>query len=82
MLLDLDRFKEVNDTLGHHYGDELLRNLGPRLAEAIGEGGLVARLGGDEFAVLPAEATGDTEELEAIARRLITCVQRPSGSTR
>ena len=77
MLLDLDRFKEVNDTLGHHYGDELLRNLGPRLAEAIGEGGLVARLGGDEFAVLPAEATGDTEELEAIARRLITCVQRP-----
>jgi diguanylate cyclase (GGDEF)-like protein len=77
MLLDLDRFKEVNDTLGHHYGDELLRNLGPRLAGAIGEGGLVARLGGDEFAVLPAEATGDTDELEAIAQRLIECVQRP-----
>ncbi len=77
MLLDLDRFKEVNDTLGHHYGDELLRNLGPRLAEAIGEGGLVARLGGDEFAVLPAEATGDTEELEAIAQRLIACVLQP-----
>ncbi len=77
MLLDLDRFKEVNDTLGHHYGDELLRNLGPRLAEAIGEGGLVARLGGDEFAIMPAEATGDTEELEAIAGRLIACVQRP-----
>jgi diguanylate cyclase (GGDEF)-like protein len=77
MLLDLDRFKEVNDTLGHHYGDELLRNLGPRLAEAIGTGGLVARLGGDEFAVLPAEATGDTDELEAIAQRLIDCVQQP-----
>jgi diguanylate cyclase (GGDEF)-like protein len=77
MLLDLDRFKEVNDTLGHHYGDELLRDLGPRLAEAIGPGGLVARLGGDEFAILPAEATGDTDQLEAIAQRLIECVQRP-----
>jgi diguanylate cyclase (GGDEF)-like protein len=77
MLLDLDRFKEVNDTLGHHYGDELLRDLGPRLAETIGAGGLVARLGGDEFAVLPAEATGDTDHLEAIARRLIECVRQP-----
>ena len=77
MLLDLDRFKEVNDTLGHHFGDELLRDLGPRLAEVIGPDGLVSRLGGDEFAVLPAEATGDTEELEAIAKRLIKCVQQP-----
>jgi diguanylate cyclase (GGDEF)-like protein len=77
MLLDLDRFKEVNDTLGHHFGDELLRDLGPRLAEAVGPDGLVARLGGDEFAVLPAEATGDADELEAIARRLIRCVQQP-----
>lgn len=55
MLLDLDRFKEVNDTLGHHFGDELLRDLGPRLGEAIGADGVVARLGGDEFAVLPGE---------------------------
>jgi diguanylate cyclase (GGDEF)-like protein len=77
MLLDLDRFKEVNDTLGHHYGDELLRDLGPRLAEAVGPDGLVARLGGDEFAILPAEATGDTDELEAIAQRLIDCIRRP-----
>jgi diguanylate cyclase (GGDEF)-like protein len=77
MLLDLDRFKEVNDTLGHHYGDELLRDLGPRLAAAIGAGGLVARLGGDEFAVLPADATGDTDDLEAIAQRLIECVRQP-----
>jgi diguanylate cyclase (GGDEF)-like protein len=77
MLLDLDRFKEVNDTLGHHYGDELLRDLGPRLAETIGPNGLVARMGGDEFAVLPAESTGETEELEEIARRLIKCVQQP-----
>ncbi len=77
MLLDLDRFKEVNDTLGHHFGDELLRDLGPRLANAIGPEGLVARLGGDEFAVLPGEMTNDTEELEAIAQRLIRCVHQP-----
>ena len=77
MLLDLDRFKEVNDTLGHHFGDELLRDLGPRLGEAIGPDGLVARLGGDEFAVLPGENTADPEELEAIATRLIQCVHQP-----
>jgi diguanylate cyclase (GGDEF)-like protein len=77
MLLDLDRFKEVNDTLGHHYGDEMLRDLGGRLAEVIGSDGLVARLGGDEFAILPAEATGDTEALAAIAQRVIRCVQEP-----
>ncbi|MBV8220536.1 MAG: EAL domain-containing protein, partial [Solirubrobacterales bacterium] len=79
MLIDLDRFKEINDTLGHHFGDELLRDLGPRLAEAIGPEGLVARLGGDEFAVLPGENTADADELEAIARRLTACVQQPVG---
>jgi len=79
MLCDLDRFKEINDTLGHHFGDELLRDLGPRLAEVIGPDGLVARLGGDEFAVLPGENTGDPDELEAIARRLMACVQQPVG---
>ena len=79
MLCDLDRFKEINDTLGHHFGDELLRDLGPRLAEAVGPEGLVARLGGDEFAVLPGENTADADELEAIARRLTACVQQPVG---
>ena len=79
MLCDLDRFKEINDTLGHHFGDELLRDLGPRLAEVVGPDGLVARLGGDEFAVLPGENTADADELEAIARRLMACVQQPVG---
>ncbi|MEO8517620.1 MAG: EAL domain-containing protein [Dermatophilaceae bacterium] len=52
LLLDLDRFKEVNDTFGHDYGDALLRQIGPRLAGVLGGVGTVARLGGDEFAVL------------------------------
>ena len=52
MLMDLDRFKEINDTLGHHYGDVLLRDLGPRLVSSVGPGGVVARLGGDEFGIL------------------------------
>jgi diguanylate cyclase (GGDEF)-like protein len=52
MLLDLDRFKEINDTLGHHYGDEVLRQVGARLSQLLGEEDTVARLGGDEFAIL------------------------------
>ncbi len=53
MLIDLDRFKEINDTLGHHIGDRLLKQLGPRLQSVISEyEGLVARLGGDEFAIV------------------------------
>jgi diguanylate cyclase (GGDEF)-like protein len=77
MLMDLDRFKEINDTLGHHYGDVLLRDLGPRLVSAIGPLGLVARLGGDEFAILPAEATHELTIIEQVVSRLTQCVSEP-----
>jgi diguanylate cyclase (GGDEF)-like protein len=76
LLLDLDRFKEVNDTLGHHNGDLLLAEVGRRLAEVLGQTDLVARLGGDEFAVLlPDAATG--EEATVVARRLLAALAAP-----
>ena len=77
MLMDLDRFKEVNDTLGHHYGDVLLRDLGPRLATAIGEDGLVARLGGDEFGILPASESSGPAAVEGIVSRLCATINQP-----
>jgi diguanylate cyclase (GGDEF)-like protein len=81
MLMDLDHFKEINDTLGHDYGDSLLRDLGSRLAACIGPGGLVARLGGDEFAVLPGFLPGfhgeDRGALEELTVRLLNAVHLP-----
>ena len=77
LLIDLDGFKEINDTLGHDYGDILLQDLGPRFAETIDPAGLIARLGGDEFAVLPGNVPGDLKVLEAIAERLLACAQLP-----
>jgi diguanylate cyclase (GGDEF)-like protein len=77
MLMDLDRFKEINDTLGHHYGDVLLRDLGPRLVSTIGEGCLVARLGGDEFGILLAGDAEGLAGLELALRRIQKCVSSP-----
>ena len=77
MLMDLDRFKEINDLLGHHYGDLLLRRLAPRVIEAVGPGGLVARLGGDEFGVLLAPATSEAATVRDVAARLIRRVSDP-----
>jgi diguanylate cyclase (GGDEF)-like protein/PAS domain S-box-containing protein len=65
LLLDLDRFKEVNDSLGHHAGDVLLQEVGARLRSAVGPADTVARLGGDEFAILVADADAAAASLAA-----------------
>jgi diguanylate cyclase (GGDEF)-like protein len=73
MLLDLDRFKEINDALGHHLGDALLRQVGPRIEGVLRSSDTVARLGGDEFAVLlptAPDAEAGTEVGEKILRAL------------
>jgi len=68
LIIDLDRFKDVNDTLGHESGDLLLRALGPRLREALRESDTVARLGGNEFGVLLPGVEGASGALEAAHR--------------
>jgi diguanylate cyclase (GGDEF)-like protein len=76
LLLDLDRFKEVNDTLGHLTGDQLLRVVATRLVCAVGPEDTVARLGGDEFAVLLPNVTDETEAVE-VAQRLADTFSDP-----
>jgi diguanylate cyclase (GGDEF)-like protein len=75
-LIDLDRFKEVNDTLGHHYGDQLLLQVGQRLQAALRKVDTVARLGGDEFAILlPRIET--REGAMTVARKLQASLEEP-----
>jgi diguanylate cyclase (GGDEF)-like protein/PAS domain S-box-containing protein len=75
LLIDLDRFKEINDTLGHHFGDELLIQVGPRLAEVLRGSDTIARLGGDEFAVLLPEI-GTLQAAVGVADKLQTALNR------
>ena len=74
--IDLDHFKDVNDTLGHPIGDEIIRNVTLRLAHIMRGDDLVARLGGDEFAVITA-ASSDHAELQMIADRMIGTLCAP-----
>lgn len=76
MLVDLDRFKEVNDTFGHAAGDELLIEAARRLASCVRESDTVARLGGDEFAIVLSEMTHDSEA-EQIAQRAVRLMAEP-----
>ena len=75
-LMDLDRFKAVNDTLGHQAGDELLKQVAQRLQRIVGDAGLVGRLGGDEFQVL-LPGIDRPEALAALARELIAGLSQP-----
>ncbi len=76
MLVDLNRFKELNDTLGHAAGDQLLREIHPRLVEASSGADLVARVGGDEFAVVLSPRTG-AAEAKRIAERIRVALEQP-----
>ena len=75
MMIDLDRFKAVNDTLGHPIGDRLLQRVAERLAQLMGPGDVCGRLGGDEFGVVVADAT-DFAQVEKLARKIIDTLSR------
>ena len=76
--IDLDRFKTVNDSLGHDAGDELLKAMANRLKSALRQNDLVARLGGDEFVVLLEGSTGSSDLMHA-AEKMLTVVGEPLG---
>jgi diguanylate cyclase (GGDEF)-like protein len=76
LMLDLDRFKEINDTLGHQSGDLVLKEVGRRLEEVLRESDTVARLGGDEFAVLAPGAITTTPGL-SLAERITDALEAP-----
>ena len=76
MMIDLDRFKAVNDTLGHPIGDRLLGRVSERLGQLMSENEMCGRLGGDEFAVVMRDAT-NTAAVEGLARRIIETLSRP-----
>jgi diguanylate cyclase (GGDEF)-like protein len=76
MLIDLDHFKEINDTLGHHFGDLLLQEIGPRLSSVLRDFDLMARLGGDEFGIVLPELPSDDVAMR-IADRLLEELETP-----
>lgn len=77
LLLDLDRFKHVNDTLGHAVGDELLRETAVRLKASLRDTDVLARLGGDEFAIVQDRENNQREAASALADRVIDIVSKP-----
>lgn len=77
LFLDLDRFKIINDTLGHRVGDLLLKGVGDRLRASLGPSDVLARLGGDEFAVMAVDDHVGVAEIGDLASRLIESIRRP-----
>ncbi len=75
-IADLDRFKEINDTLGHHYGDVVLQQVAIRMCAALRESDTISRLGGDEFAVVLPAITGEGDAVNA-ARKLAAVLEEP-----
>ncbi len=80
IFIDLDRFRTINDALGHAVGDALLEAVALRLADSLGPGDTVARVGGDEFVVVPAEPAG-ANEAAAVCARLLECLSQPCEIT-
>lgn len=76
LMLDLDRFKLINDTLGHDAGDQLLKETAARLSAVIRESDILARTGGDEF-VLVAENLGGDKRVDVLANKIISCMEHP-----
>jgi diguanylate cyclase (GGDEF)-like protein len=76
MLMDLDRFKDVNDTLGHHNGDLLLQRIASRLDSVLRNTATVARLGGDEFAILLTDMS-DRQQVVPVVRRILKVLEEP-----
>jgi diguanylate cyclase (GGDEF)-like protein/PAS domain S-box-containing protein len=78
LFVDLDRFKAINDNLGHAVGDDLLISVSERLQQVLRDSDTVARLGGDEFVILAEELESDTEAL-ALAERVLNALEEPTS---
>ena len=76
LMLDLDRFKQVNDTLGHNAGDKLVQEVGERLRSLVRETDTVARIGGDEFAVVQISPKGEAD-VRRLCERIINIIRKP-----